>query len=64
VVERAASVVISATGLPAKALRLLKLALAQICHAVPVHGFETPICAYAAIGIELICSARTWAGVW
>ena len=33
VVERAASVVISATGLPAKALRLLKLALAQIRHA-------------------------------
>ncbi len=33
VIERAASVVISATGLPAKALRLLKLALAQIRHA-------------------------------
>jgi len=33
VVECAASVVISATGLPAKALRLLKLALAQIRHA-------------------------------
>ena len=31
---------------------------------VPVHGFETPICAYPAIGIGPICSARTWAGVW
>ena len=26
---------------------------------VPVHSFETPLCAYAAIGIGLICSTRT-----
>ena len=26
---------------------------------VPVHSFETPLCVYAAIGIGLICSART-----
>ena len=30
---------------------------------VPVHGFETPICAYAAMGIGPSWSARTWAGV-
>jgi ABC-type uncharacterized transport system fused permease/ATPase subunit len=26
---------------------------------VPVHGFETPICAYAAMGTGPPCSART-----
>jgi hypothetical protein len=30
---------------------------------VPVHGFETPICAYAALASGPIWSARTWAGV-
>src|SRR4051812_47134025 len=31
--------------------------------AVPGHGFETPICAYAALASGPIWSARTWAGV-
>ena len=31
--------------------------------AVPVHGYETPLCAYAAMGIRPSWSARTWAGV-
>jgi hypothetical protein len=30
---------------------------------VPVHGFETPILAYAAMSAGPIWSARTWAGV-
>ena len=30
---------------------------------VPVHGFETPICAHAAIGTRSSWVARTWAGV-
>jgi hypothetical protein len=30
---------------------------------VPVHRFETPILAYAAMSAGPICSARTWAGV-
>ena len=31
--------------------------------AVPVHNSETPLCAYAAMGRAVVCSARTWAGV-
>jgi transposase InsO family protein len=30
---------------------------------VPVYGFETPLCTYAAIGSWPICPARSWAGV-
>jgi hypothetical protein len=30
---------------------------------VPVHRFETPILAYAAMSTGPIWSARTWAGV-
>ncbi len=31
----------------------------QMQQPVPVYSFETLLCAYAAIGIEPICSART-----
>jgi hypothetical protein len=31
--------------------------------AVPVHRFEAPRLAYAAMSAGPICSARTWAGV-
>jgi hypothetical protein len=30
---------------------------------VPVHNFETPLLAYAAMSAGPIWSARTWAGV-
>lgn len=41
-------------------VRLKGVAAPKVAHAgVPVHSFETPLCAYAAIGIGLICSART-----
>jgi hypothetical protein len=46
----------------AKAARRM-LALALVLEGVPVHGFETPICAYAALASGPIWSARTWAGV-
>ncbi len=32
---------------------------AEIILCVPVHGFEAPICAYAAMSLWPICSART-----
>ena len=37
--------------------------IADPARRVPVHGFETPICAYAALASGPIWSARTWAGV-
>jgi hypothetical protein len=40
--------------------RLDALALAGQQQArVPVHSSETPLCAYAAIGRAVVCSART-----
>ena len=41
-----------------------KLMLVMLCevYAVPVHGFETAACAYAANAIGVSCSARTAAG--
>jgi hypothetical protein len=37
--------------------------LQRVLRGVPVHRFETPILAYAAMSTGPICSARTWAGV-
>ena len=54
-VRLTAGTVFQATKLP---LTIWFSAIYHLTH-VPVHGHETPICAYAAMGSSPICSART-----